>query len=112
MSKTTEKLGPGVWWTIHKLAKKKEKYFQEFMIDLSNNFFCLECQEHFKEYLVKHPIPNHSSEWFKWSVNFHNKVNVRLGKPVLTLERATELYEKECESCKRNVSVNYKGLYF
>lgn len=35
-----------------------------------------------------------NSDLFRWSVDFHNKVNAKLGKPVVTYEEALEKWTR------------------
>lgn len=48
---------------------------------------CLSCRQHFEQVLVENPIPE-SDDFFKWSVDVHNIVNKRLGKPEVSYEDA------------------------
>jgi hypothetical protein len=48
---------------------------------------CLSCREHFEQVLVDNPVPE-ADDLFKWSVDVHNIVNKRLGKPEFSYEEA------------------------
>jgi hypothetical protein len=48
---------------------------------------CLSCREHFEQVLVENPVPE-ADDLFKWSVDVHNIVNRRLGKPEFSYEAA------------------------
>jgi hypothetical protein len=48
---------------------------------------CLSCREHFEQVLVENPVPE-AGDLFKWSVDVHNIVNKRLGKPEFSYEDA------------------------
>jgi hypothetical protein len=51
-----------------------------------------QCRGHWVDYLKKHP-PDWSKEgWFVWTVQVHNAVNVRLGKAVVSLAEAREMW--------------------
>jgi len=106
-----DKLGPGLWFSIHVLALSATTFdektrFVHFINTLLANFPCQACVEHFRTYLTEHP-PHHywqmNQGMFNWSVNFHNSVNQRLGKDVLTYSNALELYQnpEPCSSCIR-----------
>ena len=36
--------------------------------------------------------PTYGDEYFEWTVKAHNAVNRKLGKPILTVEEARQLY--------------------
>lgn len=48
---------------------------------------CLSCRQHFEKVLEENPVPE-AGDYFKWSVDVHNIVNVRLGKPEISYENA------------------------
>jgi hypothetical protein len=48
---------------------------------------CLSCRQHFEQVLVENPVPE-AGDFFKWSVDVHNIVNKRLGKPEFSYEDA------------------------
>jgi hypothetical protein len=48
---------------------------------------CLSCRQHFEQVLVENPVPE-TGDFFKWSVDVHNIVNKRLGKPEVSYEDA------------------------
>lgn len=79
------------WWTvIHNLAaeypkeptqtdKIKAKRAFSYLID---NFVCMECVSHAKDYIKKNGEPDYSSKYTlsSYFCNMHNNVNERLGK--------------------------------
>ena len=48
---------------------------------------CLSCRQHFEQVLVENPVPE-TGDFFKWSVDVHNIVNKRLGKPEVSYDDA------------------------
>jgi hypothetical protein len=48
---------------------------------------CLSCRDHFEQVLIDNPVPE-ADDLFKWSVDVHNIVNKRLGKPEFSYEDA------------------------
>lgn len=93
---TPDNSGRGTWWTLHMTAAKKKHYFPELMRDIRDNFFCPEvCKPHIEEYMRKHPIPSHPDRWFDWSIDFHNDVNLRTGKPFMERSEARRLFGLE-----------------
>lgn len=95
--------GPGAWMVTHVLAmitdqsghKKDYTRFSLFVYRMIHAFPCRVCRRHAVRYLDNHPTPASRAEGsaFEWSFTFHNTVNKRLGKKVLTLQEATPLYE-------------------
>jgi Erv1 / Alr family len=51
------------------------------------------CADHWKAIIAKHP-PDFTSPaaFFAWTVDRHNDVNARLGKPIMSHEEARALY--------------------
>ncbi len=114
--------GPGMWYKIHSdaivcttLTLKQSFAFN--MNALCNNFKCLECKGHFRQFLDTHPIQNYFNiidkgkdvGIFKWSWEFHNHVNQRLNKPLLNFEESYNLYKPlivrkiGCTTCRKNI---------
>jgi len=54
---------------------------------------CIECREHAIAYATEHPLNMTSSHTLQiWSWNFHNSVNTRIGKPVMSLAEYRKVY--------------------
>lgn len=52
-----------------------------------------DCRRHWRELVEEFPPVFTSREaFFEWSVKAHNRVNVRLGKPEVSLKEATAMY--------------------
>jgi hypothetical protein len=68
-------------------------------------FPCLECRPHFVKYIQEHPIESEES-MLKWTVDFHNAVNKRLGKPIVSMMDAVQMYSSGnipgCKACNPN----------
>lgn len=91
-------LGPGYWasWHIKSIysdtESKKAEVARNIALDIKN-FPCLTCQNHAKYYVSKNPLmkavkDKDKMSMFKWIVDFHNEVNLRLNKKVFTYEEA------------------------
>ena len=108
-------IGPGYWasWHIKTLLtdnkEKKSEVARMISIDIEN-FPCLECKNHAIEYVKNHSLkpavedPDPYS-LFKWTVNFHNEVNMRLGYPMIDWSQAKKMWSKESfclEDCGEN----------
>lgn len=111
--------GPGVWFTMHELARMRDKClvtpecFKDFLWFLAKNLPCSICRNHFREILnqkveVCGPDPKNpcctkvskkkrvdlsSPCSFDWSVNVHNNVNTRIGHPAVPLSVITRIYD-------------------
>lgn len=83
------KWGPHFWATLHIacLGCQDYKALSEFVEGYVYIIPCLSCRQHFEQVLVENPIPE-ADDFFKWSVDVHNIVNKRLGKPEVSYEDA------------------------
>lgn len=101
-------VGPGTWISIHKSSLYlTADEFIKFVNGLQRSFSCANCKEHFGDYLKEKPpskyknikIRYHNKTldlgMFLWSWEFHNAVNKRLGKPILSWESACQLFVDE-----------------
>lgn len=102
------------WWVLHYVLKNRkfanEDEVQAFLDHFSKVLVCPPCHQHFDRMVRQQPFPTRligvkkpttpwSEELFRWSVERHNQVNARLGKPELSLDEAQKLY---CASCHRS----------
>ena len=83
------KWGPHFWMTLHIacLGCQDPKVLTDFVEGYKEIIPCLSCREHFEQVLVENPVPE-ADDLFKWSVDVHNIVNKRLGKPEVSYEAA------------------------
>ena len=83
------KWGPHFWMTLHIacLGCQDAKVLVDFVEGYKEIIPCLSCREHFEQVLVENPVPE-ADDLFKWSVDVHNIVNKRLGKPEFSYEDA------------------------
>lgn len=89
MSVPPTKWGPHFWATLHIacLGCQDYKALAEFVEGYVYIIPCLSCRQHFEQVLVDNPVPE-TGDFFKWSVDVHNIVNKRLGKPEFSYEAA------------------------
>jgi hypothetical protein len=94
------------WDRIHKMAveantPKLKTEFEKYMRYLAYNFPCPKCRPHIKKRLITNPIRNYYNMkdkngryigLAKWSWEFHNAVNKRLGKSTVTWDDFTAKY--------------------
>lgn len=97
--------GPFFWHTIHISAlgypsnpsyghKKAAKEFYESLMFLIP---CPVCREHYAEYMKTMPVSpflDRREDLFKWTVELHNTVNQKLGKPRVTELESIEFYKR------------------
>lgn len=84
--------GSHVWATMHVLALNESKNFGAFLDSLELLLPCKKCQMHFQEYKTKNPLTGNN---FEWTVNFHNAVNIKLGRSTMTVEDARKQWASD-----------------
>jgi hypothetical protein len=85
--RSMEDVGRAAWTALHSAAKRKA--ITPFWLD--HIFLGMiprrcDCLPDWHQVLLL--IPFRATDQFAWSVEVHNAVNVKLGKPVLSLEQA------------------------
>ena len=102
-------VGPGTWMLIHtraRLATTRDLQldFINFMKDTCSGFPCTVCKGHCTTYIQNHPLEEyldilvdvhgekHMLGMFVWSWRFHNAVNARIKKPIMSWDTAYNLY--------------------
>lgn len=95
--------GPGTWIVSHVLGlvsdqsgmKKDYRFFSLYIYRMVHALPCGECRKHAVKYFDEFPIPKSkdAGSLFEWTVTFHNTVNKRLNKPIMTMTEAQNLYE-------------------
>ena len=121
-----EYVGPGTWNSIHRLAflattKEKQDCFVKTMKEICDGFPCLNCRYHCSEYITNHPMEEYKDKMvdingekqplglFLWSWKFHNAVNARLNKPIMSWDTAYNLYSDNNNLvCSKSCSENSK----
>lgn len=81
--------GPPLWREIHTSALTLEtpEARQQHAAGIVARVPCGECKAHWKEWSAAHPARVATAEeYFAWTVEAHNAVNTRQGKPTLTVE--------------------------
>lgn len=98
MSKSPKYVGPGYWTAWHlkslhcKTFKEKSELSRQIMLDIK--FFpCEKCRTDATRYVKENKInpairSNDEMSMFKWLHKFHNYVNKKIGKKVLSYEDA------------------------
>ena len=98
--------GPHYWFFLHTIAESyplhpndvtKKKYYdliQNLPLFIPND----EIGNFFSQLLDKYPVSPYLANrdsFVKWMHFIHNKINVRIGKPEISLPKALELYRDE-----------------
>ena len=106
------------WWIQYHYdslrADQSPELRREFIERLyyhSKIFPCEHCIKHFQKYIIEHD-PKDSTSMFAYTWNFHNAVNVRLGKITMDWETYTKVYKVEgykCAGCSDNNNQNLKS---
>ncbi len=114
--------GRGLWIFIHSVAlnypehpdpiDKKNVY--NFFTNLENVIPCSTCRNNYNLHMNKLPLSsylNNKNDLFKWTVEMHNIVNSDLGKPILTVEQAKNIYKNMYLNKKTKIfNMNNKNL--
>jgi len=106
--------GAALWKYMHYSAAnypdnpsdQEIKDMKSWLECLATTIPCNNCAKHFKSYIDTYKsklydICSSKSTLFEFLVDIHNKVNERLGKPIMTLDEAYAIYggKKGCQSC-------------
>jgi hypothetical protein len=97
VSKTMERVGPGIWHVTHTFAAwattpERRVVFCTFMrTNIQPKLPCGECRGHAAAYIEANP-PEKSPDPLIWSWEFHNAVNRRLGKPEMEWDTCKKMY--------------------
>ena len=96
--------GPWLWTLLHAVAflfptepdAEEAAAAIELVDSFGQLFWCYTCLPHLQRDLQAHPVANHvlagRAAFAQWTVDFHNRVNARLGKPHWTLGQAEERF--------------------
>lgn len=67
-------------------------HYYEYIMAMQYVLPCSKCRKHMAEYLKKYPLTSevlaNRDSLVKWGIDFHNVVNNRTGKPMLTYDQA------------------------
>lgn len=109
--------GPGAWNSIHRRALRartlrEQEAFERDMKEECRTFPCSACSNHCTQYIKSHPLKEYFGVrmevdgkllelgMFIWTWRFHNAVNARLNKPLMSWDTAYSLYaEPHSSSC-------------
>lgn len=90
--------GPAMWDELHRralnwnyeLLKDDKQYLRGFGHRIPKFESGCKCRSFYNTYLKKNPPT--IEKYFEWTVNLHNAVNKKLGKPEISLETARNIW--------------------
>jgi hypothetical protein len=97
--------GPAMWKLLHNISFNKlynEDTKMILIYEIIDNFPCITCKKHAKEYMDKNDSYNDVSVWL-WE--FHNFVNKKLNKDIFSWEECIKKYNNE--SCSEVCSLAF-----
>lgn len=77
-------------WAVWHLAAADGRLDSRYAQELLKRIGCGNCQQHARNYIARHPVPDQNV--FAWVNAFHNDVNKAIGKPVVSLEQARQIW--------------------
>lgn len=95
-------LGRSTWSFLHSTAaylpetpnESQKQQFSNLLLSISHLYPCRNCAEHLQAYLQVHPITLDSKKSIsRWLCNFHNEVNLMLGKESFDCEKVDERWK-------------------
>jgi hypothetical protein len=104
--------GPGLWIALHSISfdyphepTEEDKHnYQKFFHALKYVIPCPVCRNHYSQSIegkmAIEPYLKNRDTLSRWLVDFHNAVNERLGKPVVTYDSVREKYESMRGKCQ------------
>lgn len=81
-------------WAVWHLAAADGKLTPAYASELLKRIGCGSCQSHARKYISQHPVPNAGAgEQFAWTVKFHSHVSASIGKPIVSVEAAKQIWK-------------------
>ncbi len=101
--------GPPLWRKMHMKTfsypenptQKDKVNIIKYFNNISNVLPCEKCRKHYIRELMLNPVADHVHSRravIKWLIDFHNKVNRRLGKRVFSYREVYAIYEQNNEN--------------
>lgn len=86
------KRGPKMWAELHRRPQMVEREI-EWIQQFGTRIPCGSCRQHWKNMVQRTPADLSSpAAYFAWTVDRHNEVNARLGKPIISMEEARSIW--------------------
>lgn len=102
--------GPSAWNFLHTLtfhypdnpSVEEQRSIEKLFDSLQYLLPCNECRQHFILEMSRNPIDARSKTSVSvWLVDLHNRINLRLGKPIFSYSHAVSKYTSTCSSCTK-----------
>lgn len=81
--------GPTLWAYIHTISLLPYIDHKSIFKNIEQVIPCGLCKTTYMEYVAK---LDDTTDFFKWGVDLHNAVNLKLNKPIVTYDEARILY--------------------
>lgn len=100
--------GPNQWLALHQMLRgyprtdpspAKQRALRQYVAAMADVMPCSICSDHWRK-LAPTVKTGSRLEALKWSIDAHNTVNKRLGKPVYTYAQAVKLLKEQCPGNK------------
>ena len=99
-------LGNMLWNQLHQRAIKHDgtndqKFIDDFSKKIPRYMKGCSCNEFWNKWKRDHPPDFSKDKYFKWTVDTHNAVNLKLGKPMMCLQDAIKRWDPNCDKGNR-----------
>jgi len=106
--------GPGLWMTLHTMTfdypenptEEEKNNYRDFFHSLKYVLPCGVCRQHYAKAIEQtypiDPALKNRDTLTRWLVDFHNTVNKRLNKPIVSYESVKEKYDALSSKCSAN----------
>ena len=96
--------GPHAWVLLHTISmnypnhptQQDKQHFRTFFTSLQHCLPCDACSNHYRENLQRYPLTDEvmssRTNLVFWLIKIHNTVNVMNGKPIVSNQKAVQLY--------------------
>ena len=113
---TVSEWGPAAWKFLHAITfsypdnpnLSDQRDAENLFSSLKSLLPCEACRNHYvSEISVNPPDTRSRATLSAWLVDLHNRVNLRLGKPIFSYASAETVYSSQCSSdCERSHTPN------
>jgi hypothetical protein len=108
---TVAEWGPAAWKFLHAVTFSypenpslgEQRDAENLFSSLKSMLPCEACRSHYETEIAIHPPDTRSRATLSaWLVDLHNRVNLRLGKPIYSFASAESAYSSQCSAdCAR-----------
>lgn len=116
--------GSHFWYILHLITFSypdepsfiEQRGYHDFFVNLQYVIPCESCRKNYKDHIQSNPISpflSSKTNLIKWLTDIHNKTNVQLKKPLLTVEEVIKKYAhppnynvvlESCKKCRSSIS--------